>query len=100
MPETRLQENALDFIRSVDAIVTVRDELKRLDGVSDGINARLQMTGKKYSEAAQRMLDMQKVQANLESAGSALEECVAVLALCDKAEKLMVQDKFLSALKV
>lgn len=97
---TQSQENALDFIRSVDAIVTVRGELKRLDGVSEGINARLQTTGKKYSEAAHRMLELRHVQTNLESAGSALEECVAVLALCDKADKLMAQDKFLSALKV
>lgn len=94
------QENALDFIRSVDAIVTVRDELRRLDGVSDDINGRLQSTGGSYSQAAHTMLKLQGVQANLEAAGDALEECVCVLALCEKAERLISQDKFLSALKV
>lgn len=35
------QENALDFIRSVDAIVTVKDELSRLDGMSEDINSEV-----------------------------------------------------------
>ena len=57
--EACVQHNALDFIRSVDAIVTVRDELKRLDGVSDEINSELQRTGRDYTEAAHTVLALQ-----------------------------------------
>jgi hypothetical protein len=94
------QENALDFIRSVDAIVTVRDELARLDGVAEDINTELQRTGKNFMEAGEAVLELQGARDNLDLAEEVLDECTGVLMLCEQAQRMLKQNRFLSALKV
>jgi len=75
------QERALDMMRSVQLMVSLKEEAALSESRLANINARLQSDGARLLQAQSDVVDMRQCQHNLEQADQVLDECISVMRL-------------------
>lgn len=75
------QERALDMMRSVQLMVSLKEEAALSESRLANINARLQSDGARLLQAQSDVVDTRQCQRNLEQADQVLGECISVMRL-------------------
>ncbi len=75
------QERALDMMRSVQLMVSLKQEVAQSESRLANINTRLQADGARLLQAQSDVIEMRQCHSNLEEASQVLDECIAVMRL-------------------
>lgn len=93
------QERALDMMRSVQLMVSLKEEVANAESRLANINTRLQSDGARLLQAQSDVLDMRQCQTNLEQTCQVLDECIAVIRLTCAVRQHLRNDKLHAALE-
>lgn len=93
------QERALDMMRSVQLMVSLKEEVANAESRLANINTRLQSDGARLLQAQSDVLDMRQCQKNLEQTSQVLDECIAVIRLSCTVRQHLRNDKLHAALE-
>ena len=93
------QERALDMMRSVQLMVSLKEEVAHAESRLANINTSLQSDGAQLLQAQSDVVDMRQCQSNLEETSQVLDECIAVIRLSCAIRQHLRNDKLHAALE-
>ncbi|CAG8491482.1 5716_t:CDS:10, partial [Ambispora leptoticha] len=97
--ERMCNSNYQEFVHSVDQLLKVRQGTVNLKNKIIDLNYDVQLSGKKLATKKKELIQTRKIQKNIDEAVETLQTCLYVLDLANRANSLIEEKKYYSALR-
>ncbi|CAG8459120.1 4894_t:CDS:10 [Paraglomus occultum] len=97
--ERMCNSNYQEFVQSVDQLLKVRQGTVNLKNKIIDLNYDVQKSGKKLTTKKKELIQTRKIQKNIDDAIETLQKCLHILDLSNRANNLIEEKKYYSALR-